>query len=144
MILSLLFSAILMVVAIAFHYWSIGQLFHCLPKQCDHHSHFLRSLSVLFLLVCVHLIEIIWFAGGLYVSSEWLRLGALGNNVDASFMNFFYHSAVTYSTLGLSAIPVGHLKFMTALESLTGIILLTWSATFFYSVMGRAPERKSS
>ncbi len=56
-------------------------------------------------------------------------------------MDYFYHSAVSYSTLGLSEVPEGHLKIMTALESLTGIMLLTWSATFFYSVMGRNPKR---
>jgi hypothetical protein len=141
-ILTLLISIGLMLVAIAFHYWCLGHLLRCLPEKHERHNHFMRSLIVLSLLVGVHLIEVVWFASGLFSAAEWLQLGALGDNTPGTFMNYFYHSAVTYSTLGLSSVPEGHLKFMTAFESLTGIILLTWSATFFYSVMGRAPERK--
>ncbi|HAV12053.1 MAG TPA: two pore domain potassium channel family protein [Opitutae bacterium] len=126
-----------MLTVITFRYWVMGRLKDMLPDEDVPHSHFLQSTLVLILLVCAHVVEILWFAGGFYISAHWLQLGELGPSVGNAFMDFFYHSAVTYSSLGLSEIPSGHLRFMTAMESLTGIIILTWSATFFYSVMGR-------
>jgi hypothetical protein len=136
MFISIFITVFLILSAITFRYWVMSQLVRLLPHKEKAHSHFFRSLSVLILLVCAHVIEIIWFAGGFYLSSKYLQLGELGTSVGNEFMDYFYHSAVTYSSLGLSEIPIGHLRFMTAMESLTGIIILTWSATFFYSVLG--------
>lgn len=137
MLLTFALSIFIMVIAVAFHYWSLGRLLRCLPSHCDQRNHFLRSLLVLLLLVSVHLVVIVVFAVGLYLISLDSGLEHLEGGLGQRFMDFFYHSAVTYSTLGMSEMPQGHIKFMTALESLTGIILLTWSATFYYSVMGR-------
>lgn len=142
MIQAFIVAISLMILAVVFHYWSLGRLLHCLPKRGQQRNHFLRSVLVLLLLVCVHLTVIVGFACGLNFVSVFCDAGQLAGDLGAGFMDFFYHSAVTYSTLGISEVPTGALKFVTALEALTGIILLTWSATFFYSVMGRAPERE--
>lgn len=99
--------------------------------------HFFRSLWVLLLLVAGHVVQVVWFAAGYFVAVHFFQLGHLSSAFSGAFSDYFYHSAVTYSTLGLSEIPSGHLRFITAIESLTRIIILTWSATFFYSVMGR-------
>lgn len=130
-----------MLSTIAFHYWTLGQLLRCLPPKDEPHSHFLRSFSVLIILVAAHVVEILWFALGLYSAGEKLDLGRLTGFSGNGFMDYFYHSAATYTTLGLSQVPTDHLRFITAMEALTGIIILTWSATFFYSVMGREPEQ---
>lgn len=45
---------------------------------------------------------------------------------------------MTYTTLGLSEFsPTGHLKLLTGFEALLGFVMLTWSATFFYSISHR-------
>jgi len=144
MILTFMLSIGLMVMAVVFHYWSLGKLLLRLPQRGEQRNHFLRSVVVLLLLVCVHLAVILGFACGLSFVSLYCDAGRLAGDLGTSFMDFFYHSAVTYSTLGISEVPKGPLKFMTALEALTGIILLTWSATFYYSVMGRVPDQESS
>ncbi len=143
MLLSIAITIFLVLSVIAFRYWVMGQLLRLLPDENETHSHFFRSLTVLILLFCAHIVEILYFAAGFYISSTWLKLGSLGDTIGNEFMDYFYHSAVTYSSLGMSEIPSGHLRFMTALESLTGIIILTWSATFFYSVMGRSKRPES-
>jgi hypothetical protein len=120
-----------------FRYWVMVQLLQLMPEKDGGGSSFLRSLTVLILLFFAHVLEILYFAAGLYYSSTLLKLGSLGNMIGNNFMDYFYHSAVTYSSLGMSELPSGHLRFMTALESLTGIIILTWSATFFYGVIGQ-------
>ncbi len=91
----------------------------------------------------VHVVIILCFASLLWFASQYLNLGNLNADGAIGIMDYFYHSAVSYSTLGVSEVPDGHLKVMTALESLTGIMLLTWSATFFYNVMGRNSKRQS-
>lgn len=44
-----------------------------------------------------------------------------------------YHSFVIYTTLGFGDItPIGLLRFLTGIESLTGLILIPWTASFMY------------
>lgn len=140
MFITIVITLFLVLSTISFRYWVLEQLTKMLPDKENDHCRFLQALKILILLFCSHVAEIIWFAVGLFVSAHWFHLGSLGKSLGHTFMDFFYHSAVTYSTLGVSSLPEGHLKFITAMESLTGIIILTWSATFFYSVMGHSRE----
>jgi len=131
-----------MVTTITFHYWILDFLIKLVPDPETDHSHFLRSLSLLLLLVVAHVLEILAFALGYLAGVELLGWNpdAIGQNGLLTFIDFFYYSAVSYSTLGMASVPAGDLRFMTAMESLTGIIILTWSATFFYNVLGRSPS----
>lgn len=45
-----------------------------MPDNKDH-SHFLRSVAVLLLLFAVHIVEILWFTGGLYFADVNLGFG---------------------------------------------------------------------
>lgn len=140
MIVSFLISSFIIVTVVAFHYWALGILLNLLPEECGPTRHFSHAVGILLLLIGVHLTIILCFAVAMWCASQYLNLGSLGQDRPFGFMDYFYHSSVSYSTLGLSEVPEGHLKNMTALESLTGIILLTWSATFYYKVMERNPQ----
>jgi hypothetical protein len=51
---------------------------------------------------------------------------------------FFYYSAVTYTTLGFGDItPLGHLRILTTVESLAGLILIAWTASIIFLAMQR-------
>ncbi len=66
-----------------------------------------------------------------------VKLGSFSGKFDQTFQDYFYFSTVSYSTLGLSSFnPVGHMKLMTGIVSLTGFVMLTWSASFFYNLTG--------
>jgi hypothetical protein len=132
--------AVMIAVAITFHYWALGQLLRLIPEDNKSQSHFWRSLSILMLLFLVHVIEISWYTLGMKLATDWLHLGRVGLHGHQTWMDYFYYAASTYSTLGLSEMPIGHLKIITGLTSLSGFILITWSATFFYTIMGRKPE----
>ncbi|MBG59758.1 MAG: hypothetical protein CMJ16_04800 [Peredibacter sp.] len=137
MFIAIALSFFLIVAVIGWHFWCIQGLYKIMPDNKDH-SHFLRSVAVLLLLFAVHIVEILWFTGGLYFADVNLGLGGFSSKFDNTFQDYFYFSTVSYSTLGLSSFnPQGHLKVMTGLESLTGFIMLTWSATFFYSLTGK-------
>ena len=49
-----------------------------------------------------------------------------------------YFSAMTYSTVGFGDLsPVGALRLMSGMEAITGLLMITWSATFTYLEMSR-------
>ena len=49
-----------------------------------------------------------------------------------------YYSIVTYTSLGLGDVyPVGHIRFITGIEVLNGLMLITWSASFTFIAMKR-------
>ncbi len=143
MLLAIVLSAFLVVSVVAWHYWALGALYRLMPDRDVEHSHFLRSVGILLTLVLVHLVEICWFAAGLYAARSHLGIGTFTDPFEPVLRDYLYYSLVTYSTLGLSEFsPVGHMKILTGIESLVGFILLTWTASFFYALLGRTEVDK--
>jgi hypothetical protein len=51
-------------------------------------------------------------------------------------MDSVYFSFTTFTTIGFGDItPIGPLKFLTGLEALTGLVLITWTASFLFIEM---------
>ena len=64
--------------------------------------------------------------------------GHFKGNFDGSLLDCVYFSFTSYTTLGFGDIvPFGDLRFLTGLESLTGLVLITWTASFLYLEMTR-------
>ncbi|MCA9111260.1 MAG: two pore domain potassium channel family protein, partial [Planctomycetaceae bacterium] len=67
-----------------------------------------------------------------------------------SSTDYGYFSFVAYTSLGFGDItPKGPVRFMTALETLTGLILIAWTASFIFLQMQvnwehRQTNKKSS
>ncbi len=52
--------------------------------------------------------------------------------------DYIYFSATVYSTLGFGdLVPTGPVRFMAGAESVTGLLMITWSASFTYLEMVR-------
>ena len=65
------------------------------------------------------------------------RYGTLQGGTGA-FDDCVYYSFVAYTSLGFGDIvPVGPLRFLTAMETLTGLVLIAWTASFMYVQMNR-------
>ena len=90
--------------------------------------HNLPVFLILFgVILGLHLIEVCLWAGFYY----WK--GGL-----TSVENSLYFSAASYSTAGSGDIVLPQSwRLVGALESLTGVLLLGWSAAFFFSVVHR-------
>lgn len=57
----------------------------------------------------------------------------LSGLVNDHYLSYLYYSATTYSSLGVGDIfSSGRLRFITGLEAINGLILITWSATIAY------------
>lgn len=96
-------------------------------------------LRIIFALLLLHIVEI-WCYGVAYWTV--LQVPDTGfvhgeHGMDTLF-DAIYLSATTYSTLGFGDLaPVGAIRLMSGLESLTGLLLITWSASFTYLEMSR-------
>jgi len=90
-------------------------------------------LSLLFL----HVVEIWIFGFALWAVLQWPECGALSAQ-SPGFLDAVYFSAVTYSTVGYGdVVPVGPVRLLAGTESLVGLVLIAWSASFTYLEMER-------
>lgn len=110
-----------------------------------------RVLCIVFVVLWAHLIEIVLYAGAYAIAIGLLEIGEFGGlAVDGPF-DLLYFSSVTYTSLGLGdVIPTDHLRFISGIEALNGLLLITWSGSFIYLAMGRlwpwercVPSRRS-
>lgn len=86
-------------------------------------------------LVVLHSLEII--AASLFVhycmTLDWM--GSLEADGGVAWYDLFYLTGIAFTTLGMSEIETeGPIRLVIMLLSLGGFMVLTWSATFFYSV----------
>ncbi len=62
--------------------------------------------------------------------------GGLTGSIDNNLLDCVYFSFTCYTSLGFGDInPYGHLRFLTGLEALTGLVLIAWTASFMYIEM---------
>ncbi len=85
-----------------------------------------------------HLCEIWIFAFGYELLKFFHPGDLLQGNLSLGFLDVVYFSGITFSTLGYGdVVPLGPARFMAAMEALTGLVLIAWSASFTYVEMGR-------
>jgi hypothetical protein len=95
-----------------------------------------KVLYAIYVLLALHVAEI-WIFGGVFrlllgLEGSGHVIGMEGHNL----LDAVYLSAVTYTTVGFGdMVPVGVLRFVTGTEALTGLVLITWSASFTYIEM---------
>jgi hypothetical protein len=72
-------------------------------------------------------------------AGEW---GQLTGNFDGSLMDCVYFSFTTYDHRFRRYFASGHLKYLTGLEALTGLVLITWTASFLFLEMQKYWKNK--
>lgn len=106
-----------------------------------------RRMKVLFGIIGVlimHATEITFFAVGYAIVHKVHDGGSISGMPHPPFLDLMYFSATTYTTVGYGDLaPVGPLRFLAAVESLAGFVLVSWSASFTYLVMERFWGRRS-
>ncbi|SDX99757.1 Ion channel [Tritonibacter mobilis] len=97
-----------------------------------------RVLSIVTLLFITHLFQIALFASGFWIAAEVLEIGSFEGEGVNDALDYLYYSAVIYTSLGIGDIvPTGHLRFLTGVEALNGLLLIAWSASFLFATMNR-------
>jgi hypothetical protein len=123
-------------VVVMLHYEFLHQTTLLMPKLRIRHR--FRIILGVFLALLAHSAEVWIFALAYYFMHHAQGWGNLEGSFDGSLLDCAYFSFTMYTTLGTGDIaPVGDLRFLTGLESLTGLVLITWTASFLYLEMTR-------
>ena len=136
MVMVWLVNCVLISATVIIHYEFLYRFTILMPKMRIRHR-FRIVLGVLSALAA-HSIEV-WVFG---LSYMWIHRaegwGELTGNFSNTMLDFVYFSFTAYTTLGTGDIvPNGDLRYLTGLESLTGLVLITWTASFLYLEMTR-------
>jgi hypothetical protein len=132
----ILLICVVVALCVVIHYEFLLQLTRLLPKFQIRPR--LRILLGVFVALIAHSVEIWIFAVAYYFMHRSENWGTLEGNFDGSLEASVYYSFTTYTTLGFGDIaPFGELRFLTGVESLTGLVLITWTASFLYMEMSR-------
>ena len=99
-----------------------------------------RVLLVIFVALIAHAMEIWLFALGYNFLSHFPLFGGIVGDTDAATMlEHAYFSGLVYSTVGFGdLVPVGPVRFMAGMEALTGLVMITWTASYTYFEMRRS------
>ncbi len=131
------FNTVLVALAILIHYEVLFQLDKKLPKIAHLPSRF-RVLIGVAVIFFTHVIEIWLFALGYFVALQFPGMGQLvgvtaGHGV---FLDYVYLSFITFTTVGYGDfVAQGYVRYLTGVEALVGLLLITWSASFLFLEM---------
>ena len=134
MVIALAINSTLVAVAVVIHYEMLRLLSIVIPRLQIRHR--LRVLIGVFGTICAHIIEVCLFGLAFYLM---VRHGGFGNLVGSfagSLVDSIYFSFTNYTTVGYGDIaPQGSLRFLAGVEAITGLSLITWSASFMFMEM---------
>jgi hypothetical protein len=136
MLVATLFAISLMAASVIIHYEALRLTSELIPRLVVRPQQ--RILFVLMVTMVVHVIIIALFAVSYYVMSQHLGVGSMHGEFNGDALDYFYYSATTYTTLGIGDVfAQGQMRIVSGLESLTGLVMISWSATFTYLHMER-------
>ena len=134
MLLAMVASTVLVMLTVLIHYEILRLLTDWLPNlRIPPRSKLLFVIAGSFL---AHTIEVWLYALALYLLAFDTALGRLSGEFAGAFPEYLYFSTVTYTSLGFGDVwPVGALRLITGVESLNGLVLIGWTASYTYLAM---------
>ena len=121
-------------ISVVIHYEFLYRLTLLMPSMNIKHRQ--RIVLGVFVALVAHTVEVIIFAIAYYTLNRVDGWGSFRGNFDGSLADCVYYSFTTYTTLGFGDIePFGGIRFLSGVESLTGLVLITWTASFLYIEM---------
>ncbi|MDF1764870.1 MAG: potassium channel family protein [Gammaproteobacteria bacterium] len=134
MLIAILINSALVASAVVIHYEMLRLLSVVIPRLKIKHR--LRVLIGVFGTICAHVIEVCLFGLAFFLMIHYGDFGSLKGNFDGSLVDSIYFSFTNYTTVGYGDIePLGALRFLAGVEALTGLSLITWSASFMFMEM---------
>lgn len=141
MFYSFILNTFLIFATVLIHYGMLYQLALKLPNVSVHPRY--RVLLGVYFILLAHVIEIWLFGLAYYLMINVDGFGTLVGNFNQSLLDCSYFSFTTYTTLGFGDVePGGHIRFLAGLESLTGLVMITWSASFLFIEMQKYWPKK--
>ncbi len=121
--------------SVLLHYEGLSLLSQWLAKRRDHHPR-RKVLYGIFGVLSLHIVEIWIFGLTVWVLLMFANTGSVTGSEARSLLDAVYLSANTYTTVGFGDLaPVGPVRFIGGTMALTGLVLITWSASFTFLEM---------
>ncbi len=134
---ALLISISLMVMSAVIHYEVLLHLNMRLPYMTWVNRR-AKVLVVVLVTIFSHSLQIFLYACAYYLMRDGMHTGSLAGEFQDLFSTYFYFSTETYTSLGLGDIyPLGQLRVIIGFETLTGLLMVSWTASFTYFEMSR-------
>jgi len=134
MLASILIISGLVALTVVIHYEMLRLLWVYIPRLKIKHR--VRVIIGVFGTICAHIIEVWVFGLAFYLMISYGDFGTLQGSFDGSLTDAVYFSFTNYTTLGYGDIePGGQLRFLASMEAITGLSLITWSASFMFMEM---------
>jgi hypothetical protein len=139
-----LFSAVMVIVTVSLHYEVMTFVSDKVIPWAQKRVHSRRVMAyAIGGLLLGHIIEIWLFALVMRTLVYFPLFGSVQGDFGSSWEDFLYLSAVNYTSLGDNVIHVvGPTRALTATESLAGMMMIAWSASFAYLKMEMIWERR--
>lgn len=129
-------TLVIVSVCIGLHYEILSHCRRYLTKLSERRRR--RVLILILIILLAHTMEIWLFGLGYILLLEVFNAGELAGLGIQSFADYIYYSAVVYTTVGFGEIfPIGPIRFMTGVEALLGLVMITWSASYTFLEMQR-------
>lgn len=130
------FSLVLVLATLAIHFtarrWTSMLQPHCGRPGPG------RVLVVVIGAFGAHLLEIVLYACAYFLLESVMESGAIGGPHERTPMGYLYYSTVMYTSLGLGdLVPQGHLRVISGIEALNGLVLIGWTTSFTFLAMRR-------
>ena len=134
MLTALIVNTFLVAVAVLIHYEMLRLLSIVMPKMTVRHHY--RILFAFFVAILGHIIEVWLFAIGFYLMISAGTFGSIEGHFTHTLLDCGYFSFTNYTSLGYGdIIPLGHLRYLAGVEALTGLLMITWTASFMFIEM---------
>ena len=134
MLIAFLLNSFLVAVTVVIHHEVLNNLFR-LGRRLSLEGYMAVLIGV-FGALLAHVLEIWLFALGFFFMVHSEYFDTLHGNFDGSLIDCAYFSFTVYTSLGFGDIePRGHLRFTAGLEALTGLMMITWTASFMFLKM---------
>ncbi len=97
-----------------------------------------RVILAVLILFVAHFAQIAIYAIAFGIGHQVLNLGSFSGEGVQTALDYFYFSAVSFTSLGIGDIfPKNHLRLLTGVEALNGLLLIAWSGAFLFAMMNQ-------
>lgn len=134
MLIAMILSTVMVLVTVLIHYEVLRLTSLLLPRLKVPPRQ--RTLVVIVATFIAHTIEIWLYAITFFLVTDHFGIGSFGGSLENHFVDYLYFSTATYTSLGYGDIyPLGGLRLMAGIETITGLMMIAWSASFTYLTM---------
>jgi Ion channel len=127
-------AALVVIICVLVHFEGLRLITDRIPHPKWHPRR--RIVVLIFAMLFLHVLEVWIFAGAYWYFLENGGYGELAGVSDRLFIDCLYFSAVVFSTVGFGDLyPTGPLRVIAGVEAVTGLTLITWSASFTFVEM---------